>query len=29
MLTMELDGDFGAFDARLRAAADAVERPAA
>ena len=27
MLTMELDGDFGAFDARLRAAADALDIP--
>ena len=27
MLTMELEGDFGAFDARLRAAADALDIP--
>ena len=27
MLTMELDGDFGAFDARLRAVADAPDIP--
>ena len=27
MLTMELDGDLGAFDARLRAAADVLDIP--
>ena len=27
MLTMELEGDFGAFDARLKAAADALGIP--